>query len=601
MELLRPNETIQRNDNNSNNANNRNNQHLNNENNGINQNPNPFMNAQNNNNQNNNINENNIDINNINLNNFNYNRFHHFIHSHENEFLLNKTDPKSFYEIICSLIFSKKCYKISIAIVLFLLFWIIYLLHMMNYNNNFLLTKLESEENYFPIIIWMSVSIILILSWNFHLFIYTYIFRYDYLKTTNDNIRTSFVEECYKNPLVFILIMYYYDTDFLNNSIDNSLWVFVGCQYYFMNYHLKQYYIQFYNEINNLINCKVSFTTKKILQKINQITLLYLALGIELILFNFLILLSIDYMEKLILLSKNCYLIYNILELWKKSYDELKFIDFDMETKEKYFIKNLKIKSLIEFGGIFYIYLQFILIFIDGDCKSIYFNAAIIFCLIFLGVQVILYYKKYKEFMDYYNCLDTSLQKIQLNNEEGETQEECVICTEKISIARKLPCNHHFHLICLSKWFEKGHNSCPMCRAPINFDENINKKIFNRSIERNNQGVQIRTGGVFAFNFNLNNLLSWLPNFSLRIIRFNNNGGNIIIQNPNTNQINLNIRRRNININIAPRQNININPPQGNAFNNFAFVNNNINAMNNNNNINNINNFNDNINAAGEN
>ena len=54
---------------------------------------------------------------------------------------------------------------------------------------------------------------------------------------------------------------------------------------------------------------------------------------------------------------------------------------------------------------------------------------------------------------------------------------------------RKLACNHYFHLICLSKWFENGHNSCPICRTDIKFNEKIKNIIKNRiNTGNNNKG-----------------------------------------------------------------------------------------------------------------
>ena len=72
---------------------------------------------------------------------------------------------------------------------------------------------------------------------------------------------------------------------------------------------------------------------------------------------------------------------------------------------------------------------------------------------------------------------------------------------------------------------------------------------------------------IFPFNINTN-LFSWLPNNSLRIIRFinNENGAvrnnvNIIVNNPNINRININIQRRDNNQQ-AQVQNPNQNHPQ---------------------------------------
>eukprot|EP00826_Nyctotherus_ovalis_P023473 TRINITY_DN1802_c0_g1_i7.p2 TRINITY_DN1802_c0_g1~~TRINITY_DN1802_c0_g1_i7.p2 ORF type:complete len:221 (+),score=30.34 TRINITY_DN1802_c0_g1_i7:821-1483(+) len=45
-------------------------------------------------------------------------------------------------------------------------------------------------------------------------------------------------------------------------------------------------------------------------------------------------------------------------------------------------------------------------------------------------------------------------------------EETCIICLQKISQGKKLPCNHVFHIHCLKIWLiNKDH--CPMCRTEL--------------------------------------------------------------------------------------------------------------------------------------
>lgn len=47
--------------------------------------------------------------------------------------------------------------------------------------------------------------------------------------------------------------------------------------------------------------------------------------------------------------------------------------------------------------------------------------------------------------------------------------DECAICREPMAKAKKLPCNHLYHLACLRSWLDQGLNenhSCPTCRKP---------------------------------------------------------------------------------------------------------------------------------------
>lgn len=48
--------------------------------------------------------------------------------------------------------------------------------------------------------------------------------------------------------------------------------------------------------------------------------------------------------------------------------------------------------------------------------------------------------------------------------------DECAICREPMAKAKKLPCNHLFHLACLRSWLDQGLSeiySCPTCRKPL--------------------------------------------------------------------------------------------------------------------------------------
>ncbi|XP_057546625.1 E3 ubiquitin protein ligase RIN2-like [Amaranthus tricolor] len=48
--------------------------------------------------------------------------------------------------------------------------------------------------------------------------------------------------------------------------------------------------------------------------------------------------------------------------------------------------------------------------------------------------------------------------------------DECAICREPMAKAKKLPCNHLYHLACLRSWLDQGlseNYSCPTCRKPL--------------------------------------------------------------------------------------------------------------------------------------
>ncbi|CAK9135158.1 unnamed protein product [Ilex paraguariensis] len=49
-------------------------------------------------------------------------------------------------------------------------------------------------------------------------------------------------------------------------------------------------------------------------------------------------------------------------------------------------------------------------------------------------------------------------------------EDECAICREPMAKAKRLSCNHLFHLACLRSWLDQGlseNYSCPTCRKPL--------------------------------------------------------------------------------------------------------------------------------------
>ncbi|GBG60630.1 hypothetical protein CBR_g8650 [Chara braunii] len=58
--------------------------------------------------------------------------------------------------------------------------------------------------------------------------------------------------------------------------------------------------------------------------------------------------------------------------------------------------------------------------------------------------------------------------------ELGRGDATCIICREEMSSAKKLPCGHLFHILCLRSWLER-HMTCPTCRAPVLPPENANQ------------------------------------------------------------------------------------------------------------------------------
>ena len=243
-------------------------------------------------------------------------------------------------------------------------------------------------------------------------------------------------------------------------------------------------------------------------------------------------------------MSKGFFEILKIIELWKTRYDEFIFLNEGIEKKEKDYISNLKTKTYLELLVMSYVYCQVVALLIYGEGKPFYFTIVIIYFIIVLGYQGIIYYKQYENVNEYYCNLENSLKTIYIKNED----EECIICTEKIYKARQLSCNHFFHLICLSQWLEKGHNTCPICRSVIKYRNSNDKN--NRRDNNNSNNYNRNNNNNNNNNININNNQNIRNNINNNQNNMNNsnngiNNGNINSTESNNDNISNNIQEKN--------------------------------------------------------
>ena len=423
-------------------------------------------------------NNNNIIPNNINN---NINNINNRISNNENEIYKERKISLILKNLFISVIYTKNCHKISFILILLFLYWIFYLFSFINYQNCSIM-KLESEDNYFWIIIWMANGILFVFSWNCYVFVFTTLFHYEYSKG-NGNVRSSFAEEFYKSPFGFILFFYYFDNKFLNNPIDNSLWVLLGFEYFLLHYNLVQFYKQFDKEIP-IKNFDMEGIKQKnnILFKMKIVSLSFIILALLLTIINYIIVNIMSNLHVFFFISKGIFALLKIVELWKTRYDEFILINEEIDQKEKYYIKNLRTKTYLELAVMFYIFLQFETLLIYGEKNPFYFTIVIIYFMTVLVYQGIIYYKQYEKVIEFYGALENSLKTIYVEDKD----EECIICTEGINKAKQLTCGHFFHLICISQWLEKGHNTCPVCRSTIKYKNHSGK---NNKRENNNNNT----------------------------------------------------------------------------------------------------------------
>ncbi|OIW32538.1 hypothetical protein CONLIGDRAFT_572435, partial [Coniochaeta ligniaria NRRL 30616] len=60
-------------------------------------------------------------------------------------------------------------------------------------------------------------------------------------------------------------------------------------------------------------------------------------------------------------------------------------------------------------------------------------------------------------------------RKVELEDLGSDGKAECTICIDEMNVGDEvtvLPCKHWFHGECVTLWL-KEHNTCPICRTPI--------------------------------------------------------------------------------------------------------------------------------------
>jgi len=74
-----------------------------------------------------------------------------------------------------------------------------------------------------------------------------------------------------------------------------------------------------------------------------------------------------------------------------------------------------------------------------------------------------------------------SIPTIKITSEQARDNLQCAICMDDFKEndeAKRLPCSHHFHQDCISRWL-RLHGTCPTCRVTLDGDNTTNRDYFN--------------------------------------------------------------------------------------------------------------------------
>ncbi|XP_053344147.1 autocrine motility factor receptor a [Clarias gariepinus] len=106
--------------------------------------------------------------------------------------------------------------------------------------------------------------------------------------------------------------------------------------------------------------------------------------------------------------------------------------------------------------------------------------------------------------------------------------DDCAICWDSMTSARKLPCGHLFHSSCLRSWLEQD-TSCPTCRMSLNINEGERERGEGQRAPADNMatgpGNDVRphlNQHNHFFHFDGSRIASWLPSFSVEVMHTTN-------------------------------------------------------------------------------
>uniref|UniRef100_A0A8C1QBT2 E3 ubiquitin-protein ligase AMFR n=1 Tax=Cyprinus carpio TaxID=7962 RepID=A0A8C1QBT2_CYPCA len=107
--------------------------------------------------------------------------------------------------------------------------------------------------------------------------------------------------------------------------------------------------------------------------------------------------------------------------------------------------------------------------------------------------------------------------------------DDCAICWDSMTTARKLPCGHLFHNSCLRSWLEQD-TSCPTCRMSLNINEGVREREEGQRVPLDDNiaagpGTEARphlNQHNHFFHFDGSRIASWLPSFSVEVMHTTN-------------------------------------------------------------------------------
>uniref|UniRef100_A0A8D2ZEV6 Autocrine motility factor receptor a n=1 Tax=Scophthalmus maximus TaxID=52904 RepID=A0A8D2ZEV6_SCOMX len=143
----------------------------------------------------------------------------------------------------------------------------------------------------------------------------------------------------------------------------------------------------------------------------------------------------------------------------------------------------------------------------------------------FLLLEVQKRIRRHRNYLRVLHNMETRFP-VATTDELSANNDDCAICWDAMSAARKLPCGHLFHSSCLRSWLEQD-TSCPTCRTSLNIGGEGQDERETREVAPDNMaaGADARPHLNHLnhfFHFDGSRIAGWLPSFSVEVMATTN-------------------------------------------------------------------------------
>lgn len=195
------------------------------------------------------------------------------------------------------IIFSKKCFLFSSILSIILITCLYFTIRRMDIT----IASLESDEMGYVYL--LLFSIIMLFTWNFYLLIIHVFLKFEYSKMKTNDILTADI--LYFNPLLFTLMIFYFNRSYVRTSFDSFAWMIISSQYFINFYYTAQLYKYANKKISQITNLMLEDNTY-ILYRIRLSYFFLCAVNILLTYTLKVVIDDTDFMYKYFILLKVC-------------------------------------------------------------------------------------------------------------------------------------------------------------------------------------------------------------------------------------------------------------------------------------------------------